>query len=166
MRILGVDPGSRVTGFGLVEKGSGGVGCVHFGQIRPPGAMPFYERLHHIHQKIRSVMQTYLPQEMAIEDLFLARNVQSTLKLGHARGAILVAALDCGLSVFEYSPLEIKKAVVGYGQATKEQVREMVRRILCLEEVPPLDTTDALATAICHLHWVRFGEKGPVAGRP
>jgi crossover junction endodeoxyribonuclease RuvC len=93
---------------------------------------------------------------MAIEDLFYAKNVKSSLKLGHARGAVLIAAVHCGVKIFEYSPLEIKKSVVGYGRATKEQVRSMVQVILKLKTIPNLDTSDALAAAICHLNWARF----------
>jgi crossover junction endodeoxyribonuclease RuvC len=102
------------------------------------------------------VMGEYRPQEMAIEDLFYAKNIQSSLKLGHARGAVLIAAVQCGIQIFEYTPLEIKKSVVGYGRATKEQVRSMVRIILELKANPNLDTSDALAAAICHLNWSRF----------
>jgi crossover junction endodeoxyribonuclease RuvC len=102
-------------------------------------------------------MLHYGPQEMAIEDLFYAKNIQSSLKLGHARGAVLIAAVQCGVRIFEYSPLEIKKALVGYGRASKEQVRAMVRMILRMDSEPNLDTSDALAAAICHMNWSRFG---------
>ena len=102
------------------------------------------------------VMSHYRPQEMAIEDLFYAKNIQSSLKLGHARGAVLIAAVQCGIQIFEYTPLEIKKSVVGYGRATKEQVRSMVRIILKLKGNLNLDTSDALGAAICHLNWSRF----------
>jgi crossover junction endodeoxyribonuclease RuvC len=102
------------------------------------------------------VMGHYRPQEMSIEDLFYAKNIQSSLKLGHARGAVLIAAVQCGIQIFEYTPLEIKKSVVGYGRATKEQVRSMVRIILKLKGNLNLDTSDALAAAICHLNWSRF----------
>ena len=104
------------------------------------------------------VISRYRPEELAIEDIFYAKNIQSSLKLGHARGAVLIAAVQCGVRIFEYSPLEIKKSVVGYGRATKEQVRSMVRMILNLKTMPNLDTSDALATAICHLNWIRFDD--------
>jgi len=156
MLVLGVDPGSNVTGFGLVEKKNNHLACVHSGFIRPSGNAPFHQRIHHIFVEIGKVMRCYGPHEMAIEDLFYAKNVKSSLKLGHARGAVLVAAVQNGVGIFEYSPLEIKKSVVGYGRATKEQVRAMVQVILKLKSDLALDTSDALAAAICHLNWARF----------
>lgn len=104
------------------------------------------------------IMVHYHPSEMAIEDVFFAKNVKSALKIGHARGAVLIAAVQSGIKIFEYSPLEIKQSVVGYGRATKEQVRSMVQVILKLETQPNTDTSDALATAICHLNWTKFDE--------
>jgi crossover junction endodeoxyribonuclease RuvC len=156
MRVLGVDPGSRVTGYGLIENKPGGIVCVDLGQIRPPTDMPFNDRIHHIFLAMLEIMRRHGPQEMAIEDIFFAKNAKSSLKLGHARGAILVAAVQCGLKVFEYSPLEIKKALVGYGRGSKEQVRRMVQIMLSLKVLPGLDTSDALATAICHANWKRY----------
>ncbi len=102
------------------------------------------------------VMEEHRPEEMAIEDMFYAKNVQSSMKLGHARGAVLIAAVQCGLRIFEYTPLEIKKSVVGYGRASKEQVHSMVKTILRLKNILNLDVSDALAAAICHLNWSRF----------
>jgi crossover junction endodeoxyribonuclease RuvC len=94
---------------------------------------------------------------MAVEDIFFHKNLQSSLKIGHARGAVLIAAVQCGIRIFEYSPLEIKKSVVGYGRATKEQVRSMIQIMLKLKNPPPLDASDALAAAVCHLNWIRPG---------
>ena len=156
MIVLGVDPGSRVTGYGIVERRNNHIFFVHSGNIRSSGKIPFYDRIHHIFQSMVKLMEDYHPQEMAIEDMFYAKNVQSSLKLGHARGAALIAAVQCGLQIFEYSPLEIKKSVVGYGRASKEQVRSMVQIILKLKGPLQLDTSDALAAAICHLNWARF----------
>ena len=156
MLVLGVDPGSRVTGYGLVEKKNNNLTCIHSGHISCSSKIPFYERIYKIFQDMNEVMAHYRPDEMAIESLFNAKNVQSSLKLGHARGALLVAAVQCGVRIFEYTPLEIKKSVVGYGRASKEQVRSMVKTILKLKTNPGLDTSDALATAICHLNWTRF----------
>ena len=102
------------------------------------------------------IITHYRPQELAIEDIFFAKNVKSALKLGHARGAVLIAAAQSGIKIFEYTPLEIKKSVVGYGRATKEQVRSMVKIILKLKTQPALDASDALATAICHHNWIRY----------
>ncbi len=163
MIVLGVDPGSRITGYGLVEKNDNEMTCIHSGHITPSGRIPFYEKIHFIFQATVEILEQYRPREMAIEDLFYAKNVKSSLKLGHARGAVLIAAVHCGVKIFEYSPLEIKKSVVGYGRATKEQVRSMVQVILNLKSIPNLDTSDALAAAICHLNWARFeGILGPV----
>ncbi|MBL7174686.1 MAG: crossover junction endodeoxyribonuclease RuvC [Desulfobacteraceae bacterium] len=156
MLVLGVDPGSRVTGYGLVEKENNQMTCIHAGTISSPAKLPFYERIHKIFQSMVEIMDHYRPQEMAIEDVFFAKNVKSSLKLGHARGAVLIAAVQCGIKIFEYTPLEIKKSTVGYGRATKEQVRSMVQIILNLKDKPNLDTSDALATAICHLNWARY----------
>jgi crossover junction endodeoxyribonuclease RuvC len=156
MLVLGVDPGSQVTGYGLVEKKNDNLTCIHSGHITSSSKIPFYERIHKIFQTMVLVMDHYGPQEMAIEDMFYAKNIKTSLKLGHARGAVLIAAVQCGIQIFEYTPLEIKKSVVGYGRATKEQVRSMVRIILKLKSTPNLDISDALAAAICHLNWARF----------
>ena len=156
MIVLGVDPGSRVTGYGIVEKRNNKILHIHSGLIRSAQKIPFYERIHTIYQSMIRIMEQYRPHELAIEDMFYAKNVQSSLKLGHARGAVLIAAVQCGLRIFEYTPLEIKKSVVGYGRASKEQVRDMVRIILNVKKNLSLDTADALASAICHLNWSRF----------
>ncbi|MDY6970802.1 MAG: crossover junction endodeoxyribonuclease RuvC [Thermodesulfobacteriota bacterium] len=166
MLVLGVDPGSRVTGYGLVEKKSNDkLICIHSGHISPPGKIPFYDRIHNIFQAMIGVMNHYRPVDMAVEDIFYAKNIQSSLKLGHARGAVLIAAVQCGVRIFEYTPLEIKKSVVGYGRATKEQVRSMVQVILKLKTTPNLDTSDALAAAICHSNWSRFENSGAPTDR-
>ena len=162
MLVLGVDPGSRVTGYGLVEKKGNLVACVHAGRHawrRSSRPTPCYQRIHQIFQAMLELMTRYRPDEMAIEDIFYDKNIKSTVKIGHARGAILVAAVQSGVKIFEYTPLEIKKAVVGYGRATKEQVRSMVEVILSLRKAPSLDASDALATAICHLNWTRFEDR-------
>jgi crossover junction endodeoxyribonuclease RuvC len=156
MLVLGVDPGSNVTGYGLVEKQNNQLKCIHAGHISSPAKTPFFHRVYNVFEGMLDIMQRYAPQEMAIEDIFYAKNVKSSMKLGHARGAVLIAAVQCGVRIFEYSPLEIKKSVVGYGRATKEQVYAMVKLLLDLKTQPKLDTTDALAAAICHLNWIRF----------
>ncbi|MBN2060903.1 MAG: crossover junction endodeoxyribonuclease RuvC [Deltaproteobacteria bacterium] len=159
MLVLGVDPGSRITGYGLVEKRDNRLSFVRAGSIRLAETKPFYERIHSIFQSMVDIIDQSRPGEMAIEDVFFAKNVKSSMKLGHARGAALIAAVHCGVKVFEYSPLEIKKSVVGYGRASKEQVRSMVQVLLKLKNRFDPDTSDALATAICHLNWMRL-EKG------
>ena len=156
MLVLGVDPGSKVTGFGLVEKKGHELFFIHAGTIRTSPESPFYERIHEIFRSVTEIMTHFRPQEMALEDVFFAKNVKSALKIGHARGAVLIAAVQCGIKIFEYTPLEIKKSVVGYGRASKEQVRAMTQVILNLRIEPDLDASDALATAICHLNWTRY----------
>lgn len=165
MLVLGVDPGSQVTGYGLLEKQHNKLVCIHAGHITPPAKAPFYNRIHTIFTGIKEIIEHYHPTEMAIEDIFYAKNVKSSLKLGHARGAVLIAAVQFGLEIFEYTPLEVKKSLVGYGRATKEQVSSMVKVILGLKSIPNLDTSDALAVAICHLNWTRFEKKGGPEGK-
>jgi crossover junction endodeoxyribonuclease RuvC len=156
MLVLGVDPGSRITGYGLVEKKNDKMACIHSGFISASDKIPFYARVHRIYQAMVETMNHFRPQEMAVEDVFYAKNIQSSLKLGHARGAVLIAAVECNVRIFEYTPLEIKKSVAGYGRATKDQVRSMVKLMLDLKNNPGYDTSDALATAICHLNWSDF----------
>lgn len=156
MLVLGVDPGSRVTGYGLVEKRANRMTCIDAGTICTSNQIPFYERIHEIFHSMVEIMSRYRPQEMAVEDIFFAKNVKSSLKIGHARGAVLIAAVQCGVGIFEYAPMEIKKSVVGYGRATKEQVRSMTQVILNLRTKTALDASDALAAAICHLNWMRY----------
>ncbi len=152
MRVLGVDPGSRITGYGLLEEKNRQICFLDAGLIRPPDKMPFPRRIHIIFQGISEILDRFAPDAVAVEDLFYAKNARSSLKLGHARGAALVAAGQSDVSVFEYTPLEIKKSVVGYGRADKEQVRSMVGIMLRLKQQVPLDASDALATAICHIN--------------
>jgi len=159
MLVLGVDPGSKVTGYGIIEKTNNQMICIDAGTITSHGSAPFYERIHNVFRSMVEIMTRHCPEEMAIEDVFFAKNVRSSLKLGHARGAALIAAVQCGVKVYEYTPLEIKKSVVGYGRATKEQVRAMIQIILKLKKRLGPDTSDALATAICHLNWVRYEKK-------
>jgi crossover junction endodeoxyribonuclease RuvC len=156
MLVLGVDPGSLVTGYGLVKKEGGTLGYVAGGKISFPHPWPFHQRIHRIFSSLVEIIETYHPEEMSVEDIFFAKNVKSALKIGHVRGAALVAAVQCGVKVFEYTPLQIKQSVVGYGRATKEQVRAMVKLLLKLDTQFSLDTSDALAVAICHHNWVRF----------
>lgn len=159
MLVLGVDPGSRATGYGLVEKRDNQIIFVDAGAIVSSGKVPFYERIYNIFRSMVDIMERYKPREMAIEDLFFAKNVKSSLKLGHARGAALIAAAHSGVNIFEYTPLEIKKSVVGYGRATKDQIGAMVRIMLKLRAPLGSDTSDALAAAICHLNWTRYEKR-------
>lgn len=156
MLVLGVDPGSLSTGYGLVEKQHQRLIYVGGGKISPPSSLPFTRRIHHIFQALVHIIDEHRPDEMSIEDIFFAKNVKSALKIGHVRGAALVAAVQNNLTVFEYTPLQIKQSVVGYGRATKEQVRSMVKAILQIEIPLSLDASDALAVAICHHNWFRI----------
>ncbi len=152
MRIIGIDPGSTVTGYGVVEQVNLRLCHVASGRVVSPTKMPFHDRLKRIYLELNEVISCYTPQVMAVEDLFIARNIKSALKLGHARGVAILAGLNADLAIAEYSPLEVKKALVGYGRAQKQQVQEMVRILLSLGELPESNTADALAVAICHLH--------------
>ena len=151
LRVLGIDPGSRITGYGLVTAERNQLTFVAAGRIRPPaGAMP--ARLGRIYQDVAELIGTYSPDVLAIEDVFLAHNPQSALKLGQARGVAIAAAVAANLDVFEYPARTVKKTVVGTGRATKAQVQHMVRVLLNLKGQPAPDAADALAIAICHVN--------------
>jgi crossover junction endodeoxyribonuclease RuvC len=153
MRILGIDPGSGSTGYGIIETDGSRHTAVAFGAIKTHNRQPFHERLLKIHMELCAILAREKADVVAIEEVFYATNVQSALKLGHARGVALLVAAQHGLPVCEYSPLEIKSAVVGYGRAEKVQIQSMVRLLLNLPEIPaPHDAADALAVAICHAH--------------
>ncbi|HEX7036435.1 MAG TPA: crossover junction endodeoxyribonuclease RuvC [Pseudomonadales bacterium] len=154
-RILGIDPGSRVTGYGVVEVGAGGSRYVGSGCIRPR-AGTFVERLGEIYLGVEALIREFRPDEMAIEEVFLASNPASALKLGQARGAAIAAAVAGRLPVTEYAARTVKLAVVGTGRATKDQVQHMVRVLLKLSGNPAADAADALAIAICHVNTARF----------
>jgi crossover junction endodeoxyribonuclease RuvC len=153
MRILGIDPGSGSTGYGLIDTDGMQHKAVLYGAIKTHPKKPFHERLLQIHTDLIDILLREKADIMAIEEVFHATNVQSALKLGHARGVALLVAAQQGLAVYEYSPLEIKSAVVGYGRAEKSQIQSMVRLLLNLSEIPSPDhAADALAVAICHAH--------------
>jgi crossover junction endodeoxyribonuclease RuvC len=153
MRILGIDPGSGSTGYGIIETDGSQHRALLYGAIKTHTRSPFHQRLLTIHTELGKVLAREKADVMAIEEVFHASNVQSALKLGHARGVALLVAAQQGLPVCEYSPLEIKNAVVGYGRAEKIQIQTMVRLLLNLPEIPsPDDAADALAVAICHAH--------------
>ncbi len=149
MIILGIDPGSRITGFGLIDNQQQRIEYVHSGSIRVSGdSLP--ERLGHIFSEIETVIRQYQPEQMGIENVFVARNADSALKLGQARGAAICAGHRAGLEIAEYAAREIKQAIVGTGAASKEQVQHMVKRLLGLHHELQADEADGLAIAICH----------------
>ena len=151
MRILGIDPGLRVTGFGILDRNGSKLDYVASGCIRTPdGELP--ERLKSILEGLLEVIALHAPMEVSVEKVFVNINPQSTLLLGQARGAAICAAVSKDLPVSEYTALQVKQAVVGQGHAAKEQVQEMVKRLLNLGGVPQADAADALACAICHAH--------------
>ncbi len=153
MRVLGIDPSLRSTGFGIVEEDSGRLVPVAYGVIKPTDKLPLHLKLAEIKTELEELIRTYEPAEAAIENPFYAQNMKTALLLGQVRGAVLVAVAATGCGLAEYSALEIKKAVTGYGQADKEQVLTMVRALLGLDDDRiPLDASDALAAAICHLN--------------
>lgn len=153
MRVLGIDPGSRITGFGMVRVAPDGAlsylgsGCVHADNSNQS------QRLKSIYDGVSEVIRSYNPDVIAIEKVFMARNADSALKLGQARGAAICAGMNHQLETQEYSALQIKRAVVGSGHARKQQVQLMVRALLHLTEMPQADAADALACAICHAHY-------------
>jgi crossover junction endodeoxyribonuclease RuvC len=153
MRVLGIDPSLQSTGFGVVEEEAGRLRPVAYGVIKPTAKLPLHLKLAEIKAEIEELIRTYGPAEAAIENPFYAQNMKTALLLGQVRGAVLVAVAGAGCGLAEYSALEIKKAVTGYGQADKEQVLTMVRSLLGLDDDRiPLDASDALAAAICHLN--------------
>lgn len=155
MRVLGIDCGSQVTGYGLIESDGRRHHALEQGSIRLPRAAdePLALRLHRIHTRLTELIAEHRPDCVAIEDVFYAQNVRSALILSHVRGVAMQAAAACGLEVAEYTPLAIKSAITGYGRAEKQQVQHMVCVLLQLREAPDsLDASDALAVALCHLH--------------
>jgi len=153
MRVLGIDPSLQSTGFGIVDEDAGRLVPVAYGVIKPTAKLPLHLKLAEIKTEIEELIRTYGPAEAAIENPFFAQNMKTALLLGQVRGAVLVAVAGAGCGLAEYSALEIKKAVTGYGMADKEQVLTMVRSLLGLDDDRiPLDASDALATAICHLN--------------
>jgi crossover junction endodeoxyribonuclease RuvC len=155
VRIFGIDPGSERTGYGCVETGGGRHRLIACGAITARAADAFPQRLARIHRELTALLIECRPDCVAVENLFHAKNAASALKLGHARGVAMLAAVEAGCEVVEYTPTEIKRAVVGYGRAEKHQVQQMVKLLLGLDKAPsPHDAADALAVAICHLHSV------------
>ena len=157
MLVLGIDPGTAITGYGLVREDGTELNLVDCGVIATPSSQALPERLQTIYQGLSQVIREHMPDAAAVEELFFSRNVRTALSVGHARGVTLLALADAGLPIYEYKPLEVKQAVAGYGGADKQQVQEMVRMLLHLDRVPqPDDAADAVAVAVCHIHSARM----------
>lgn len=158
MRVLGLDPGLATTGWGVVEEDeSGELALADFGVITTAPGQPLAKRLQSLYRELTALIALQRPNVAAVEELFFSRNVRTAFAVGQARGVALLALANAGLAVQEYTPLQVKQAVVGYGQATKHQVQQMVRMLLGLSEAPrPDDAADAVAVAICYLHGARF----------
>ena len=151
MRILGIDPGVAIVGFGLIESDRGSLRMLQYGAITTPAGQPLAARLLQISRDMEELIRSFQPDEMSIEELFFSKNITTGIAVAHARGAILCAAEKHKLPIYEYTPMQVKQAVVGYGLADKKQVMDMTRRLLKLKAVPrPDDAADALAIALCH----------------
>ncbi len=153
MRILGIDPGTGILGFGIIEAAKGKVQLVDGGVIRTPVKEDDAVRLQTIYEELTDIIVTAKPQQMSVEKLFFAQNVTTAMTVAQARGVVLLCGRQAGLEIFEYTPLQIKQAITGYGKADKKQMQEMVRVLLGLAEVPkPDDAADAIAAALTHAH--------------
>jgi len=151
MRILGIDPGVAIVGFGVVDSEGGTQRMVQYGAINTPANTPLAARLVQIEQDLMERLQQFKPDEVAIEELFFSKNITTGIAVAHARGVILATVEKAGIPLYEYTPMQVKQAVVGYGLAEKNQVMDMTKRLLKLRSVPkPDDAADALAIAICH----------------
>lgn len=153
MRVLGIDPGYAIVGYGVVDYIGNKFNVIEYGAVTTQAGVPFDRRLETIYDDITAIMLRTSPQALSMEKLFYNNNAKTVIDVSQARGVLMLAARKNGLEVFEYTPLQVKQSVVGYGRAEKKQVQEMTRRILGLESIPkPDDTADALAMAICHAH--------------
>ena len=151
MRILGIDPGYGITGFGLIDSQRGQSSLLRCGAITTPAGMDFSARLEIIYEDVRSLLEATKPEAVAIEELFFGQNVTTGIGVAQSRGVILLAIRQTGIPVFQYKPMQVKQAVVGYGNATKHQVMDMTKRLLHLQQLPkPDDAADAIAIALCH----------------
>ena len=157
MLVIGIDPGTAITGYGLVRGEPGGaVEAVDWGVILTPAKTPIAERLSQIYDSLSDILKEHQPDQAAVEAIFFQKNVKTAMSVGQARGVVLLSLQQAGLAASDYSPNEIKQAVSGYGGADKQQVQSMVKSLLNLDEIPkPDDAADALAVAICHLHTAR-----------
>jgi crossover junction endodeoxyribonuclease RuvC len=155
--VLGIDPGTAITGYGLVREDEQGLALVACGTINTPAGEPLSLCVQMIYRGLAAIIEQYQPDQGAVEELFFSRNARTALAVGHARGVALLVLADAGVPLFEYKPLEVKQAITGYGAADKRQVQEMVRMLLNLDSIPrPDDAADAAAVAVCHIHSARM----------
>ena len=166
IRTIGIDPGSRYTGFGIVEGDGFKLKHIHHGTIKLPPARPLCERLKIIFDELSISIREYDPEFMAVEEVFFAKNVKSALSLGQARGAVILAGVSLGLSIHEYSALSIKQSVAGYGRAAKEQVAGMIQRLLRIDARIEPNAADALAVAVCHISTHSSNLRWKIPDRP
>ncbi|EHQ88009.1 crossover junction endodeoxyribonuclease RuvC [Desulfosporosinus youngiae] len=160
MIILGIDPGTAIMGYGLIEQKGTVLSALDYACWRTPAHTPLAERLLMLYEHIDPYLTVHKPDHIAVEELFFNRNTTTALAVGHARGVVLLTGAQHGIPIYEYTPLQVKQAVVGYGKAEKNQVQQMVRGLLRLNDIPkPDDTADALALAICHAHSFALNRK-------
>lgn len=160
MRILGIDPGYGITGYSIIDYIGNRFKLIDSGAIKTPAGMSFPLRLSQIYTQLEQIIDTHKPDAMSVEELFFNNNVKTAINVAQARGVILVVGCQKNIPTFEYTPLQVKQAVVGYGRADKVQVQKMVKAILKVDSLPKLDDiTDSMAIAICHAHSARFAEK-------
>lgn len=153
MIIMGIDPGFAITGYGIIEYKGNKFSVMDYGAVTTIAGTPLCERLYKLNTGLEQLINIYKPDAVSVEELFFNKNIKTALSVGHGRGVALLSAARCGVEVFEYTPLQVKQSVVGYGRAQKSQVQQMVKMLLNLKEIPkPDDVADALAVAICHAH--------------
>ena len=161
MRILGIDPGTAICGYGILDFSGNKFTPVTYGVVRTPANMDLEKRLLHIYRELEKLIEEYRPEHLAVEELFFNTNAKTALSVGHARGVILLLGAQRDILLQSYTPLQVKQSVVGYGRADKRQVQEMVKVILNLKKIPtPDDAADAVAVAICHGHSFRMRDMG------
>ena len=157
MRVIGIDPGTAITGWGVVDGDGNDLQMVAAGVVRTAAGTPLPQRLQIIYNDLTALIKEWQPESSAIEELFFSKNAKTALAVGHGRGVAMLALANANLSITEYKPLEVKQAVTGYGGADKQQIQQMVKLLLSLEDIPrPDDAADALAVAICHVHSARL----------